>query len=172
MDWSIVAALVQAVGSVVAILVAIWVPYDMDKKARFRQEILGNRKQRQTQIWLLPTLYEIRSKTNDFIEEHSGKPSFLGIQRESSSFDSDFFSMVPKIIEILRFAPETGSIDLSLNKLAIELFKIKELLNQNNKLQRDGYHAAWLNHRDLFIESAQSMSDLADFVIGYIEKND
>ena len=36
-------------------------------------------------------------------------------------------------------------------------------------LQRDGYHAAWINHKDLFIEAAESINELSDKVILSIE---
>lgn len=168
-DWSAMAAWVQAIGSIVAIGVAIWVPYDMDRKARARLLEAERKRQRHTQISLLPTLYELRSKTTDFLDEQSGAPSLLGVERDLSEFDSDFFSLVPKFIEILRIAPDAGDLEEHFAKLSVSLFQVSDHLEQNTKLQRDGYHAAWINHKDLFIESAQSIRDLADMVIGRIE---
>lgn len=171
-DWSVAAAWVQAVGSILAIGVAIWVPYSMDYRARARLSEAEKKKQRHTQILLLPTLYELRFKTRDFIDEQSGSPSFLGVEREHSEFDSDFFSLVPRLIEILRIAPDTGGVQEHLEKLSMLLFRVNDELGQNTKLQRDGYAAAWVNHKDLFIESAQAIYDLSDMVIGRIETYD
>lgn len=171
-DWSAIAAWVQAVGSIVAIGVAIWVPYDMDRKARARSQETEKRRQRHTQISLLPTLYELRSKTADFLDEQSGEPSFLGKERDSSEFDSDFFTLVQKFIDILRVAPDAGDIDAHLANLSVSLFKVNEQLGMTTKLQRDGYHSAWIKNKDIFIESAQSLYDLADMIIGHIETHE
>ena len=171
-DWSVTAAWVQAIGSLVAIGVAIWVPYDMDRRARIRLVITERTRQRHTQVSILPTLYELRSKTADFLDEQSGTPSFMGVERESSQFDSDFFSLVPKFIDVLRVAPDAGNVQALLAKLSVALFKVSDRLEQNSKLQRDGYHAAWINHRNDFIESAQSINDLVDMIIGLVETNE
>ncbi|WP_142049418.1 hypothetical protein [Achromobacter sp. SLBN-14] len=171
-DWSATAAWVQAIGSIAAIGVAIWVPYDMDRKARVRSQEAERRRQRHTQISLLPTLYELRSKTADFLDEQSGEPSFLGVERDTSEFDSDFFALVPKFIDILRVAPDAGDIDEHLARISVSLFRVNDNLGQNTKLQRDGYHAAWINHKDLFIESAQSIHELVDMIIGRIETHE
>src|SRR5690606_36400040 len=135
------AAWVQAIGSIAAIGVAIWVPYNMDRRARARSLEAERRRQRHTQISLLPTLYELRSKTSDFLDEQSGAPSFLGVERELSQFDSDFFSLVPKFIDILRIAPDAGEVEESLARISMRLFQVNDHLGQNTKLQRDGYHA-------------------------------
>lgn len=171
-DWSAAAAWVQAIGSVAAIGIAIWVPYSMDRRARVRLLEAERKRQRHTQISLLPTLYELRSKTKDFLDEQSGAASFLGVEREVSEFDSDFFSLVPKFIEILRLAPDAGDIEEHLAKLSISLFQVNDYLGQNTKLQRDGYHAAWVNHKELFIGSAQAIHDLANMVIGRIDTHE
>jgi len=132
----------------VAVGVAIWVPYDMDRKARARMLEGERKRQRHTQVSLLPTLYELRSKTSDFLDQQSGEPSFFGGERDNSEFDSDFFALVPKFIEILRVAPDAGDLDDHLAKISVSLFKINDLLGQNKRLQRDGYHAAWINSKD------------------------
>lgn len=168
-DWTATAAWMQAIGSIIGIGIAIWVPYHMDHKSRARLLEVERKKQRHTQISLLPTLYELRSKTIDFLEQQSGMPSFLGVNREPSDFDSDFFSLTPKFIDILRIAPETGDIEKLLAKLSILLFQVKDNLEQNSKLQRDGYHTAWINYKDLFIESAQSIEELVGIIIRHIE---
>ncbi len=116
-------------------------------------------------------LYELRSKTADFLDEQSGEPSFLGVEREPSQFDSDFYALVPKYIDVLRIAPDTGSLHEDIAQLSIDLFRVSDQLGQNTKLQRDGYHAAWVNHRDDLMEAARSIRDSVGRAIERIEAN-
>lgn len=168
-DWTAAAAWVQAIGSLLAISIAIWVPFKLNKLAFVQLAADRAARARIVQASLLPTLYRLRSTTSDFLEQESGEPSILGVTRESESFDSNFFELVPEFTSLLTLAVDSGSIQQDVTDLSALLFKTKELLSVNSRLQRDGYHAAWINHKDLFIEAARDLNALSGKIIGEIE---
>ncbi|MFT5121192.1 MAG: hypothetical protein ACI9MD_002295, partial [Psychrobacter glaciei] len=92
-----------------------------------------------------------------------------GVDRSSEDFDDDFFSLVKEFANILKIAPESGLIQEQLIELMSIVFQTNELLAENTRLQRDGYHTAWINHKDLFVESAENINKLSDKVIVSIE---
>ncbi|MCV9916858.1 hypothetical protein [Burkholderia pseudomallei] len=165
MDWP---AWIQALGSIASISVAgvaFWVPHTISKRALEQAAVEKAARSRIVQASLLPTLYRLRSTTSEFLEEQSGEPSLLGVQREPESFDSDFFNLVPEVAGILALAVESGDIQSDVTELSILLFKTKEDLSYTTKLQRDGYHAAWINHKDIFIDAARALNTLSDKII-------
>ncbi|MDN7903141.1 hypothetical protein QZM18_03255 [Burkholderia diffusa] len=169
LDWP---ASIQAFGSIASLVVAsaaFWVPHKISKRALEQAAVDKTARSRIAQASLLPTLYRLRSATSDFLEEESGEPSFLGVRREAESFDSNFFDLVPEVAAILALAVESGSIQKDVTELSILLFKTKENLSSTTKLQRDGYHTAWINHKDIFIDAARALNTLSDKIIKEIE---
>ncbi|MCT9127268.1 hypothetical protein [Cupriavidus gilardii] len=165
-DW------IQAFASIASFsvaAVAFWVPHHISRRAAEQAEASRTARARIVQASLLPILYRLRSTTSDFLEEESGNPSFLGVQRVPESFDSDFFDLVPEVASILALATESGHIQNDVAELSIALFKTKEELSYTTKLQRDGYHAAWINHKDIFIDAARSLNMLSGKIIKEIE---
>jgi hypothetical protein len=168
-NWITTAAWVQAIGSIIAIGIAIWVPFKLAKDSQNKQEAEKVSLSRVAQVSLLPDLYRLRSSTKDFLDFQSGKKSFLSVDRSSEDFDDDFFSLVKEFANILKIAPESGLIQEQLIELMSIVFQTNELLAENTRLQRDGYHTAWINHKDLFVESAENINKLSDKVIASIE---
>jgi|TARA_R110002051_G_scaffold199278_1_gene266181 hypothetical protein len=168
-NWITTAAWVQAIGSIIAIGIAIWVPFKLAKDSQNKQEAEKISLSRVAQVSLLPDLYRLRSSTKDFLDFQSGEKSFLGVDRSSEDFDDDFFSLVKEFANILKIAPESGLIQEQLIELMSIVFQTNELLAENTRLQRDGYHTAWINHKDLFVESAENINKLSDKVIVSIE---
>lgn len=168
-NWITTAAWVQAIGSIIAIGIAIWVPFKLAKDSQNKQEAEKVSLSRVAQVSLLPDLYRLRSSTKDFLDFQSGEKSFLGVDRSSEDFDDDFFSLVKEFANILKIASESGLIQEQLIELMSIVFQTNELLAENTRLQRDGYHTAWINHKDLFVESAENINKLSDKVIVSIE---
>ena len=168
-NWIATAAWVQAIGSIIAIGIAIWVPVKLAKDSQKKQEAEKISLSRVVQVSLLPDLYRLRSCTKDFLDSQSGEKSFLGVNRSPEDFDEDFFSLVKEYANILKIASKSGVIQEQLTELMSIVFQTNELLAENTRLQRDGYHAAWINHKDLFIEAAESINELSDKVILSIE---
>lgn len=168
-NWIATAAWVQAIGGIIAIGIAIWVPFKLAKDSQKKQEAEKVSLSRVAQVSLLPDLYRLRSSTKDFLDFQSGEKSFLGVDRSSEDFDDDFFSLVKEFANILKIVSESGLIQEQLIELMSIVFQTNELLAENTRLQRDGYHAAWINHKELFVESAKNINKLSDKVIVSIE---
>ena len=172
MDTSTVSSIIQAISSVVALFISLFVPYNMDKKLRQRQKELDNQNEKSMKLALLPLLYELRFKSLDFIDEN--QPERKDIYGESleisdEQFESDFWELIPKLTNALLPNFFISSLQDKLQKLAGELFIIRDMLAQNSKLQRYGYHHAWANHKDLFLEKAKKIHNIADDIISIIE---
>ena len=168
-NWIATAAWVQAIGSIVAIGIAIWVPFKLAKDSQKKQEAEKTFLSRVIQVSLLPDLYRLRSSTKDFLDFQSGEKSFLGVDRSPEDFDENFFSLIKEYANILKIAPKSGVMQEQLRELMSIVFQTNELLAENTRLQRDGYHAAWINYKDLFIEAAERINELSDNVILSIE---
>lgn len=168
-NWTAIAAWVQAIGSIIAIGIAIWVPFKLAKDSQNKQEDEKTSLSRVIQVSLLPDLYRLRSSTKDFLELQLGDRSFLSVDRNPEDFDDDFFSLVEEFTNILKIASNSGVIQEQLIELMCIVFRTNELLAENTRLQRDGYHAAWINHKDLFIEAAENINELSDKIIIDIE---
>lgn len=168
-NWTAMAAWVQAIGSIIAIGIAMWVPFKLANDSQKKQAAESTSLSRVIQVSLLPDLYRLRSSTKDFLEFQSGERSFFGVDRNPEDFDDDFFSLVEEFTNILKIASKSGVIQEQLTELMCLVFRTNELLAENTRLQRDGYHAAWINHKDLFIEAAESINQLSHKVIINIE---
>lgn len=141
-NWIATAAWVQAIGSIIAIGIAIWVPFKLAKDSQKKQEAEKISLSRVVQVSLLPDLYRLRSCTKDFLDFQSGGKSFLGVNRSPEDFNEDFFSLVKEYANILKIASKSGVIQEQLTELMSIVFQTNELLAENTRLQRDGYHAA------------------------------
>lgn len=64
------------------------------------------------------------------------------MDRSPEDFDDNFFSLVKEFANILKIASKSGVIQEQLTELMSIVFQINELLAENTRLQRDGYHAA------------------------------
>lgn len=169
MDWP---AWIQAFGSIASLTVAVAafrVPHKIAKRAQ--KQFAAERKMlaRSTQASMLPTLYRLRSTTSEFIAQHSNDSSLFGGALEPDSFDSDYFALVPEVASILALAGDSGFIQKDVTELSILLTRAQGDSSSLTKLQRDGYHAAWINNRDFHIEAAQSINALANKIITEIE---
>lgn len=170
-NWIAIAAWVQAVGSIVAIGIAIWVPFKLAKESRNKQEANEASLLRVVQVSLLPQLYRLRSSTKDFLELQSGEKSFINVDRKPEDFDHNFFSLVPEFANTLNIASKSGVIQDRLMEIVVALFKTNELLAETTRLQRDGYHAAWINQKEFFIEAAENLNRLSNNFISDIESS-
>ncbi|MGA4531729.1 hypothetical protein ACPA1H_15400 [Ectopseudomonas chengduensis] len=163
------AAWVQAIGSIIAIAVAIWVPLSIDKKNKIAQKLDKEARAKAVAVSLLPSVYKLRDKSSEFIAEYTDQSSVMGEPREPGSFDSDYLSLIPEIIGILKISPDTGAIQNRLTELAFYLFKAEEMLEDISKLQREGYHAAWINNLPLILEQSEKINKTTIKIIETIE---
>ena len=123
------AAWVQAVGSVIAIFVAVAVPIYFDRKQRlYEQQSLQNQKQKFF-IVLLPMLYQLRNTTATFLQEfqHQKNHEIDAI----ITLESEYLNLVPVFAKELHIFVHSNIYDEHLNQLAFELFHSEEILSQH-----------------------------------------
>lgn len=87
---------IQAVSSVIALGIAIFVPYKIDNNTKKRQNELNRIIENNREIALLPLLYDLRFKTLDFLSQNDNEIEIVDIygepiKIEDDEFDSDFF---------------------------------------------------------------------------------
>lgn len=167
-DWSAVAARVQAIGSIIAIGVAIAVPANIDKRNRnFLNKDKENRA-KALALSILPSLYKLSASTNHFITERETNDPESMIERDI--LDGNFFVHSPELRSLLSISSDLGDIQYPFSRLILLLFRAEEMLNMTTRLQRGGYHAAWINNIDGFIDQAKNINAATNDLIEKIEK--
>lgn len=165
---------IQAVSSVIALGIAIFVPYKIDNNTKKRQNELNRIIENNREIALLPLLYDLRFKTLDFLSQNDNEIEIVDIygepiKIEDDEFDSVFFTLLPDFNKFLLENILTNDLQGKLTQLIAELFLVQEMFRQNNRLQRHGYHMACQNHLDSFIEKAEKIHKISNEIIGVIE---
>lgn len=162
-------AWIQAIGSIVAIFIAIWIPYKTNKNQILEQKSKVELRRKNTLLLLLPILYSIKRTVFEFLEENNSEARDL-FGKEIEQFNSNYFELIPHFSEKMQSLIDSDFDHSLLTEFCFQLFKAEEHLNENSYLQRRGYHAAWLNHKDLFIEEAKNIHQLAEKLIQNIEE--
>ncbi|WP_284879815.1 hypothetical protein [Acinetobacter variabilis] len=162
-------AWIQAIGSIVAILIAAWVPYQSNKNQLTIQNTSAELRRKNTLLLLLPTLYLIKRTIFEFLEENNPNTKDL-FGDDIEEFNSNYFELIPHFSQKIQSLMDSDFKHDLLTRFCFELFKAEEHLNENSYLQRRGYHAAWLNHQDLFIEEAKNLHILVEKLIENIEE--
>ena len=160
------AAWVQALGSVIAIFVAVAVPLHFDRKQRlYEQQTLENQKQKFF-ITLLPTLYQLRNSTFAFLQEfqHQQKSEIDAIK----TLESEYLNLIPVFAKELHIFVHSNIYDEQLNQLAFELFHSEEILSQH---LRQPSEQKWIEHQRNLIQHAQQIKQFTSKIIEKIETN-
>jgi hypothetical protein len=160
-------AWIQAIGSILAILIAIWVPYKTNKNQIAEQKSKIELRRKNTLLLLLPILYSIKRTVFEFLEDNTDAKDLFG--EEIEVFNSNYFELIPHFSEQIKSLIDSDFDHNLLSEFCFQLFKAEDHLNENSYLQRRGYHSAWLNHKDLFIEEASNIHKLAKDLILDIE---
>ena len=162
-------AWIQAIGSIVAIFIAIWIPYRANKNQIIEQKSKVALRRKNTLLLLLPILYSIKRTVFEFLEENDPEARDL-FEEEIEQFNSNYFELIPHFSEKIQSLIDSDFDHCLLTEFCFKLFKAEEHLNENSYLQRRGYHAAWLNHKELFIEEAKNIYQLVEELIKNIEE--
>ena len=134
------AAWVQAIGSVIAIFVAVAVPIYFDRKQRLdEQQTEANQKQKFF-ITLLPTIYQLQN-TTDAIK----------------TLESEYLNLIPVFAKELHIFVHSNIYDEPLNQLAFELFHSEEILSQH--LQHSS-EQKWIEHPHNLMQHAKKLLNL------------
>ena len=160
------AAWVQAVGSVIAIFVAISVPLYLNRLEMRRDRTLQNLQKQKYFVTLLPTLYRIKRYSEDFLSQMQ--------QRQQSSenilhtLETEYLELIPVFAKELHIFVHSNIYDEQLNQLAFELFHSEEILSQHLRLPSE---QKWIEHQHNLIQHAQKIDQFTSKIIEKIETN-
>lgn len=159
------AAWVQAVGSVIAIFVAISVPLYLNHLELQRDRTLQNIQKQKYFVTLLPTLYRIKRYSDDFlIQMQQNKQSTENILH---TLETEYLELIPVFAKELHIFVHSQIYDANLNQLAFELFHSEEILQQHLLLAHDQKQ---IKHQDALIEHGQHIHRLSMTLIQQIEQ--
>ncbi|WP_289118080.1 hypothetical protein [uncultured Idiomarina sp.] len=167
LDWSAIAAWVQAIGSIIAIGVAIAVPARQHKKDQERTKEEKKRRARALSLSLLPVLYKLRASVQHFITEQTAKEPEALVGKDEH--DGNFFSHAPELRSYLAIAPDLDEFQELFSKLIASMLQSEEMLNFTTRMQRGGYHSSWINNLEFFIEHANNLNTKNNELIRSIE---
>ena len=123
------AAWVQAVGSVIAIFVAISVPLYLNHLSNKQEKNLQNVQKQKYFVTLLPTLYRIRHYSQDFLKQMQQHQ--LSSEHLMHTLETEYLELIPVFAKELHIFVHSQIYDNSLNQLAFELFHSEEILRQH-----------------------------------------
>lgn len=160
------AAWVQAIGSVIAIFVAVAVPIYFDRKQRLdEQQTEANQKQKFF-ITLLPTIYQLRNTTFAFLQQFQAQQNHE--MDAIKTLESEYLNLIPVFAKELHIFVHSNIYDEQLNQLAFELFHSEEILSQH--LQRPS-EQKWIEHQQKLIQHAHKIDQFTSQIIQKIESH-
>ena len=159
------AAWVQAVGSVIAIFVAISVPLYLNHLAQKRDDTLQDMQKQKFFVTLLPTLYRIQRYSSEFILQIQAHPEQSN--NILHSLESEYLALIPVFSKELHIFVHSQIYDAKLNQLAFELFHSEEILQQHLSLPHDHKQ---LKHQTLLMQHSQHIQCLSRQLIQTIEQ--
>lgn len=158
------AAWVQAVGSVIAIFVAIFVPLYLNRLQQRRDLVLQNLQKQKYFVTLLPTLYRIQRYSQNFLDEIAAHPD-----KENNilhTLETEYLQLLPVFANELHIFVHSQIYDDVLNQLAFELFHAEEILAD---------YLSWPQHQHFaqqqrLVQHSQDILNLSTQLIQNIEQ--
>lgn len=161
------AAWVQAVGSLIAIAIAIAVPLLVDHLNKRRMDKEKKSRSKALALSILPDLYKLKASTTHFINETPNLENEA--PREIDKLNGDYFAHANIFQRILVTMPDLVLYGAKLSDLIYLLFKAHEMLAVVTRLQASGYHAAYVNNLEEFITFARDIDAATFDLISSIE---
>jgi hypothetical protein len=163
------AAWVQAIGSLIAIAIAIAVPLFIDHLTKRRIDKEKNSRSKALALSILPDLYKLKASTSHFIDEKINPET--DAPREIDELNGNYFAHADNFKRILAEMPDLGLYGAKLSDLVYRLFKANEMIATVTRLQASGYHAAYINNVDEFVVFARSIDTATANLITAIESS-
>lgn len=160
------AAWVQAVGSILAIVVAIIIPMRANALSNREKIIENKRKAKALTVLVLPDLYNLRSFVRSFIQEQNDEEPF----RETDINGIDLNDLTRSFKAILLNTDQLGEISEMLIALVAKVFSANEYYESIFRRQAGGYHNAPMNLMPILIKEFEAIFELTNSVISKIEK--
>lgn len=158
------AAWVQAVGSVIAIFVAISIPLYLNHLQQKRQQAEQRQQKQKYFLTILPTLYRIARYSDDFLQQiqaHSQNSENILQQLES-----EYLELIPVFAQELHIFVHSQIYDAKLNQLAFELFHSEEVLQQHLALPSKDKQ---LSHQQRLVQHSAKIQKLSQNLIAQVE---
>lgn len=163
------AAWVQAIGSLIAIAIAIAVPLLIDHLNKRRIDKDKNSRSKALALSILPDLYKLKASTTHFIDETLNLENEA--PREIDELHGNYFAHADDFKRILATMPDLGLYGAKLSDLVYLLFKAHEMLAVVTRLQTSGYHAAYINNLEEFVTFARDIDAATANLISSIENS-
>ena len=162
------AAWVQAIGTLVAIAIAIAVPVALDQLRKRRADEQRRERASSLMLSILPDLYKLRTSTRHFLAEQTGVST--DAPREIDELQGDYSSHAEVFKRIVAATPELGVYGAKLSTLVYLLVRARELVDSVSRLQASGYHAAHINNLDEFVRYATEIDAATEDLIQAVEE--
>ncbi|MBB5860225.1 hypothetical protein [Xanthomonas arboricola] len=118
-EW---ASWVQALGSILALAIAIAVPVAIDKLRHRKDELIAQQRARNAAIGVLPVIHDLSRRASNFVEQTDEEaPPELDLH----ALDGDFFEALPKLMEALPLFDQLGESAEALRQLTFELLDFR-----------------------------------------------
>ena len=160
------AAWVQAMGSILAIIVAIVIPMRANIQSNRERTTENKRKAKALTILVLPDLYNLRSFVNNFIQDQNGEEPF----REVSINGIDLNDLTRSFKAILLNTDQLGEVGEMLTVLVAKVFSANEYYESIFRRQAGGYHNSPMNLMPIVLEEFEVIFELSNRVILKIEE--
>ncbi|WP_122902011.1 hypothetical protein [Acinetobacter sp. B51(2017)] len=160
------AAWVQAVGSVIAIFVAVCVPLYLNHLQQQRDLAVEQLQKQKYFVTLLPTLYRIQRYSQDFIQQILAHPE--QDQHILHHLESEYLELVPVFAKELHIFVHSQIYDDLLNQLAFQLFHAEEILAQylhNPKQQLKQQQRLVVHSQEILKLSEQLIQNIEQYYI-------
>ena len=160
------AAWVQAVGSVVAIFVAIAIPLYLNYlEKKNKKKLLEIQKQKYFVV-LFPSLYRIRRYSLEFVQQIGKHQN--NAENIMHTLDSLYLTLIPVFSNELHIFVHSQIYDEDLNQLAFEFFYCEEILQQHLNQPMDQKKK---QHQDQIVLHTQKAYGLCEKIIKKNEKS-
>ncbi len=160
------ASWVQAIGSIIAIIIAIIIPLRTHKLTQSEALKEKQKKAKILTVLALPELYDLRAFIFGFIDEHSDSEEPF---KNAYMPDRNLGSLTNSFKALLINTNELGSVGEKLAILSANIFRINESCENILRRQAGGYHGAYYNLIHLVLDELKEIVPLTNEIIEQIE---
>lgn len=158
------AAWVQAVGSVIAIFVAISIPLYLNRLDQNQAKKQQEQQKQKYFVTLLPSLYRMQRYSHNFNNEIQQNP--VNSTNILHTLETEYLELIPVFAKELHIFVHSQIYDAKLNQLAYELFHSEEILQQH-LLQPQNQKL--VSHQEQLLKHSQDIHVISSELIRFIE---
>lgn len=158
------AAWVQAIGSVLAIFVAISIPLYLKHLEQKQSKTEQNQQKQKYFVTLLPSLYRMQRYSQEFSLKIQTHPE--NSKNILHTLETEYLELIPVFSQELHLFVHSQIYDANLNQLAFELFHSEEILEQHLLLPSD---QKLVTHQDQLLNHSHNIHLISYKLIQFIE---